>query len=493
MKYPFTKCFNPRRVVNKYTGQIIEVGCGVCKACLVNRARHMTLLCSLEEQDHKFCRFVTLTYANEYIPRMCAEYDAKHDVVRYYSECDRLGERGKLMCVDYSHHVDGHKFYMSHIASKCKLDGCLSYVSVREAQLFMKRLRKNLRKYSNEKIRYYIASEYGPKTFRAHYHLLLYYDTQETAVSITKALRESWKFGRINSSLSRGKTSSYVARYVNSNHYIPPFLGSVQTRPFSLHSQFFASAVYKSAKEKVYQSPVDEFVQLGRVLGGSYVEFLPWRSLAFTFFPKCKRFADKSPHQLLQSYTILREVYKAYEGFKFKSISLISQSILDMCLTYIRNPYYFNTYGLSMQHVVQYFTASLGREAIISSISSLECSQSVVNSISSELYISRHFLMFVCDGRDDYDFLVSRVNMICDYWRKRDMRNLCNMYNEQAEFRRLYPHGLIDWFYYNRNVPNEQLMKEDIYKNFVCDTTIDFIRSMKHKKQNDLNNYFIYG
>ena len=101
--------------------------------------------------------------------------------------------------------------------------------------------------------------------------------------------------------------------------------------------------------------------------------------------------------------------------------------------------------------------------------------------------------MFVCDGRDDYDFLVSRVNMICDYWRKRDMRNLCNMYNEQAEFRRLYPHGLIDWFYYNRNVPNEQLMKEDIYKNFVCDTTIDFIRSMKHKKQNDLNNYFIYG
>ena len=261
MKYPFTKCFNPRRVVNKYTGQIIEVGCGVCKACLVNRARHMTLLCSLEEQDHKFCRFVTLTYANEYIPRMRGEYDAEHDVVRYYSECDRLGERGKLMCVDYSHHVDGHKFYMSHIASKCKLDGCMSYVSVREAQLFMKRLRKNLSKFSDEKIRYYIASEYGPKTFRAHYHLLLYYDTQETATAITKVLRKSWPYGRINSSLSRGKTSSYVARYVNIIIY-PRFLEVCKPARSRYIRNFLLQRFIKVQRKKYINLPLTILCEL---------------------------------------------------------------------------------------------------------------------------------------------------------------------------------------------------------------------------------------
>ena len=28
--YPLVKCYHPRHVQNKYTGEVIQVGCGVC-------------------------------------------------------------------------------------------------------------------------------------------------------------------------------------------------------------------------------------------------------------------------------------------------------------------------------------------------------------------------------------------------------------------------------------------------------------------------------
>ena len=41
----------------------------------------------------------------------------------------------------------------------------------RDYQLFMKRLRKA---FPNDKIRFYAAGEYGPKTLRPHYHAILF-------------------------------------------------------------------------------------------------------------------------------------------------------------------------------------------------------------------------------------------------------------------------------------------------------------------------------
>ena len=61
--YPLVKCYHPRHVQNKYTGEVIQVGCGVCKACLKRRADKMSFLCAIEEQSHKYCMFATLTYS----------------------------------------------------------------------------------------------------------------------------------------------------------------------------------------------------------------------------------------------------------------------------------------------------------------------------------------------------------------------------------------------------------------------------------------------
>ncbi len=501
MKYPFVKCLHPRRIVNKYTGDIVEVGCGVCKACLMSRSQRMAMLCSIEEQDHLFCRFVTLTYSDEFIPRMRAVIDEEHGVTRYYSKCDRLGESGELIAVDMH---DAHssrifanpRAYYDMLHAKCKLDGDMSYLSVRDSQLFIKRFRKNLKKYSDEKVRYYICGEYGPKTFRAHFHVLFFYDTQETASAITKVLRESWTFGRIDSSLSRGKVTSYVATYVNSSHYIPYILGSMSSKPFSNHSQRFAQKLYLSKKAEIYENPADNFVNLGRVLGGSYVEFMPWRSLAFTFFPKCRGYANKSHDELLATYTILREVKAAFgASYDALGLSSIAESIADMVLQYDldgdKEYKRWHHRNLHVYNVAKFFYNSVNPEYVKACRFDSDANESFVNSILSDLYVSQHFIRFVCDGNDV--LFSRRVTQIENYWKYRDSVNLKNMYCEEQEFKDLYPSGLIDWFYYNRVLDDELLMKETVYKNFVIDTANRFEKSLKHKRQNDANGIFIYG
>ena len=67
--YPFTKCLNPRKIINPYSHQTLVVPCGKCRACALNKDSRNSFLCSLESLSHKYCMFVTLTFANRFIPR----------------------------------------------------------------------------------------------------------------------------------------------------------------------------------------------------------------------------------------------------------------------------------------------------------------------------------------------------------------------------------------------------------------------------------------
>ena len=64
-----SRCLDPQRVVNPYTHKTMFVPCGHCQACSLTRNNHLSLLCDLEAKCHKYCMFITLTYANRYIPR----------------------------------------------------------------------------------------------------------------------------------------------------------------------------------------------------------------------------------------------------------------------------------------------------------------------------------------------------------------------------------------------------------------------------------------
>jgi len=99
----------------RFGDRFVRLPCGKCVGCMDMRARSWATRCMNEASLHEQNCFVTLTYADEYLP----------------------------------------------------LDGKLC---LRDVQLFLKRLRKCY----GAGIRYFLCGEYGPNGDRPHYHLVVF-------------------------------------------------------------------------------------------------------------------------------------------------------------------------------------------------------------------------------------------------------------------------------------------------------------------------------
>lgn len=160
--------------------ECIKVPCGHCIGCRLDQSRHWADRMMLELDHTKKGIFLTLTYDDEHVP---------------FTE-DDLGEFGALS------------------------------LRKRDLQLFFKRLRKA---YKGLELRYYAVGEYGSKTFRPHYHAIIFglnpedifanqpYKKNELGdlLYMSKWLQEDvWKNGICTYSEVNWKTCAYVARYV---------------------------------------------------------------------------------------------------------------------------------------------------------------------------------------------------------------------------------------------------------------------------------------
>lgn len=98
-------------------------------------------------------------------------------------------------------------------------DGSLEH---RDFQLFMKRVRKHFRK----EVRFFMCGEYGPKTFRPHYHACLFnVSFQSDRVPAGKSdsgevfynsplLEKLWTHGRVSVQDLNAQTAGYCAGYI---------------------------------------------------------------------------------------------------------------------------------------------------------------------------------------------------------------------------------------------------------------------------------------
>lgn len=144
----------------------VEIPCGRCIGCRLERSRQWAMRCVLESQLYERNVFVTLTYRDSDLPS----------------------------------------------------DGS---VSVRALQLFLKRLRK---RFSDERIRFFACGEYGSKKFRPHYHLLLFNHSFNDATLWSRrsgqllyrspALEELWPYGFSTIGAVTFESAAYCARYI---------------------------------------------------------------------------------------------------------------------------------------------------------------------------------------------------------------------------------------------------------------------------------------
>jgi len=158
-----------RKLVFSPSGAVglpLEIPCGQCIGCRLRRAQDWATRCVHEAQFHDEKCFVTLTYSPESLP------------------------------------TDGS-------------------VDVAVLQRFLKRLRRAL---APRRLRYFACGEYGGRTLRPHYHLLLYgyeflgdrrlYKVTPHGYTYTSVeLDELWGLGQCVIGSLTSQSAGYVARY----------------------------------------------------------------------------------------------------------------------------------------------------------------------------------------------------------------------------------------------------------------------------------------
>lgn len=174
---------NPRYDPSSFdpSNRKMAVPCGKCAVCVKHDAQEWRVRLLNEFRIAPYSMFVTLTYDDASLPLQDIAFD---------------GSEYKNVPV----------------------------VSKRDIQLFFKRLRRFLDKKlssSGYKARYFLVSEYGPNTYRPHYHFLLFSSygfNSENSVEhreISKAIQKCWNSGFVTVSICNKARIGYVTKYMS--------------------------------------------------------------------------------------------------------------------------------------------------------------------------------------------------------------------------------------------------------------------------------------
>lgn len=360
--------------------------------------------------------------------------------------------------------------------------GLLKYVNYRDYQLFAKRFRKYLftKIGSYEKISSYVVSEYSPRTFRPHFHILFFFDSDEVAENIRQAVYQSWKLGRVDTQLARDSAGSYVSGYLNSLVSLPNIFTDVSfTKNKSRFSKLFG---YESFRQTV-KTPEQAVERLSEricfVRNGKPCEFTPPVSYISRLLP---RFVPYSGNFSVETRTVLRSIrgvlqlFRRNEPFKKETPTNLSEFVHCYIVTlYEKYGYCYST----LPECLRVFLAYTRSEKEIHYFT-----DSLKNKLSRPFYIYKRFL--ACGLSDDY--LIS----LCDeYMSRQRSLSLAKQLSLQQEMfdREEFSEDLLSLFYINKpqKKVNNRYFQEWKDKNYY---EVHYIR-VKHKKLNDENNVFL--
>ena len=360
--------------------------------------------------------------------------------------------------------------------------GLLKYVNYRDYQLFAKRFRKYLftKIGSYEKISSYVVSEYSPRTFRPHFHILFFFDSDEVAKNIRQAVFQSWKLGRVDTQLARDSAGSYVSGYLNSVVSLPGIFTDVSfTKNKSRFSKLFGYESFRKTIE-VPEQAVERLSERVRfVRNGKPCEFAPPLSYISRLLP---RFVPYSSNFAVETRTVLRSIrgvlqlFRRNEPFKEETPTNLSEFIHCYIVTlYEKYGYCYAT----LPECLRVFLAYTRTEKEIHYFT-----DSLKNKLSRPFYIYKRFL--ACGLSDDY--LIS----LCDeYMSRQRSLSLSKQLSIQQEMfeREGYSDDLLSLFYINKpqKKVNNRYFQEWKDKNYY---EVHYIR-VKHKKLNDENNVFL--
>lgn len=206
-------------ITNKRTDEKESVPCGKCPQCLSRRISGWSFRLMQEERVSDSSYFITLTYDTDHVP---------------------LTDRG----------------YMG--------------LSKRDVQLFFKKLRKAHSKSepNGSPIKYYACGEYGEKTYRPHYHAIIYnikpelmFGHQERLLlkmsdydGASQVKCKQWENGLVTVGKVSLASVGYTLKYMCKEKRIPLHRNDDRLPEFSLMSKKLGASYLNAAMEKWHKA-----------------------------------------------------------------------------------------------------------------------------------------------------------------------------------------------------------------------------------------------
>lgn len=167
------QCYRPIFIENKKTGDYIQVDCQRCNFCLANFRDDWAFRMTEQQKISHTSHFITLTYDQQYVPRVWDKNDKmyltlrKEDLYRFLKQMKR----------DQDRHLKKHK--------------------------------------DEWRIKYFAVGEYGSEEFttRPHYHLITFNTHPETITRIQNGA--VWGKGIVDASVvETGGAPTYCTKYL---------------------------------------------------------------------------------------------------------------------------------------------------------------------------------------------------------------------------------------------------------------------------------------
>ena len=415
-------CTNPHHVYNKYVHDWITVPCGKCDCCKSKRALSWVDRLEIERKCHKYCLFFTLTYSDDFVPRF--EVDPYLRALVNH----RTGE-----------YLSFNKLGLYKPENKDSLDYVLSrkYICYQDSKIlqdFIKRLRSKVHYYEKdsqkEKIRYFIATEFGPTTHRVHHHGMLFFESSYLAANAKSVVASSWStdnrttgvssvLGEIDVQFVDGSetsASNYVASYVNGACRLPKIYQSEPFAPKSLFSKCPAIGSLLPSSAELQELFNSGAVRISKQnVSTNTIDYCPLpSSLKDRLYPKIKGFCDFDTATLVKLYGLLSDgAFKGFFTYDYRS--------------FVENIHlYLNSDSYKDKELVLYLDNLLMKE------SSVRRYYSVLNHFEHNRY------MF---GLSVKDYVVK----IQDFYLRENAANLKDYFDFQVDYAKMYPIKNLIW------------------------------------------------
>ncbi|AXH76043.1 MAG: replication initiator protein [Microviridae sp.] len=173
------KCFHPIHLQNPggdSPRDIISVSCGKCLACLQTSRFNWTFRLSQELLNSSSAYFITLTY-DEKSNRHTLD---KREIQLFIKKLRKASQASVFNELGLNHTTLSKKTKVSQIAPE------------------------------GANLRYYLVGEYGTKTFRPHYHIILF----NLCKSLVPEVEKIWSYGMVHIGKVTQASIHYVTKYL---------------------------------------------------------------------------------------------------------------------------------------------------------------------------------------------------------------------------------------------------------------------------------------